>query len=157
MNKLLMVLFFLVPSGLFAQGANGAFKPEAKFYGIGAWDADSLGNHRVVIEVQTKSDAVRAHIPWRRRDARPEQKNVIIIDAATGKRITNVRWTRMNREAGDVVFQPQTAPGKYYLYYLVYKSIGSRNYPKGYHQQMERTADDAWLKRVGLDQPSNLE
>jgi len=157
MNKLLMVFFFLIPSGLFAQGANGAFKPEARFYGIGVWDADSLGNHRVVIEVQTSSDAVRAHIPWRRRDVRPGQKNVIVIDAATGKRITNVHWTRMNREAGDVVFQPQTAPGKYYLYYLVYKSKGSRNYPKGYYQPIERTADDAWLKRVGLDQPSDPE
>ena len=138
-------------SMLAAQGMNTAYKPSKQFYGTGTWNADSLGNHRVVLRVLSRSDAVRAHIPWRRRDLRPEQKNVIVVDATTGKKITNVKWIRINREAGDVVFEPQTAPGEYYVYYLVYRSRGSQNYPKGYYQPMERTADDGWLRKTGLE------
>ena len=35
-------------------------------YGTGTWDAATLGNHRVVLKVGEKADAVWAHIPWRR-------------------------------------------------------------------------------------------
>ena len=142
---------------LSAQGVTSSFKPEQKYYGTGSWDADSLGNHRVVLRVQSRSDAILAHIPWRRRDMKPEQKNVIIVDASTGKRITNLKWIRIDREAGDVVFEPQSAPGEYFVYYLVYRPRGSKNYPKGYYQPMERTADDAWLKKTGLETSADAE
>jgi len=32
-------------------------------YGIGAWDADALGNHRAVVRVAASADAVFVHIP----------------------------------------------------------------------------------------------
>lgn len=82
------------------------------------WDADSLGNHRVVVFVEKPADAVLATIEWRRRDLNPEDKNLIVVDATTGKRITNVCRFAVNRERGEVVFQPQTVPGEYYIYYL---------------------------------------
>ena len=53
-------------------------------YGIGSWDEDSLGNHRVVVHVEKKPDIVWAHIPWRRRDLNPENKGIIIVNASTG-------------------------------------------------------------------------
>ena len=140
---------------LFTQIAHNQSKTQANLYGLGSWNADSLGNHRVVIRVGKKADAVRALIPWRRRDLHPEQKNVIMIDGATGKTITNLFWTVLDREEGEVVFEPQTAPGEYQLYYLVYKHKGSRNYPKGTYQPMEQTADLLWLKKVGFDQLSS--
>ena len=150
----------LVAAGLFvlanvnglavAQAPPPTFKPEAKYYGTGSWNSDSLGNHRVVLAVQSKAGAVIARIPWRRRDFNPASKNVIIVDAATGKRITNAVWTRLDREEGDVVFEPQTSPGQYFVYYLIYRSRGSQNYPKGYYQPMERTADTVWMKKHGL-------
>ncbi|HLP45817.1 MAG TPA: glycoside hydrolase domain-containing protein, partial [Candidatus Kapabacteria bacterium] len=59
-------------------------------YTTGNWDAASLGNHRVMIHVADKTDAIALHIPWRRRDLEPEKKNVIIVDAQTGQRIDNV-------------------------------------------------------------------
>jgi len=60
-------------------------------YGVGEWPAESgLGNHRAITRVEAKADAVRVRIPWRRRDFDPEKKNVVVIDAATGGRITNV-------------------------------------------------------------------
>ena len=41
-------------------------------YSIGNWDPDSLGNHRIIIEVDKNSDAVFCSIPWRRKDLNPE-------------------------------------------------------------------------------------
>jgi hypothetical protein len=56
-------------------------EPEAR-YGIGSWTADTLGNHRAVVRVTAKASAAWVHLAWRRRDLAPEQKNIIIIDAA---------------------------------------------------------------------------
>ena len=64
---------------------------------------------------------VGAH-PWRRRDPAPELKDILIVDAKTGKRIQNVSRVNVNREFGDLVFQPLTAPGKCYVYYMPYTS-----------------------------------
>ena len=52
------------------------------------------------------------------------------------------------------MFEPPTAPGDYFVYYMIYRSRGSQNYPKGYYQPMERTADEVWLKTNGLDNPA---
>jgi hypothetical protein len=159
------LVFILSLDTLSAQGAKGLYKPEDRYYGTGSWNADSLGNHRVVLRVRSKADAVLAHIAWRRRDLRPEQKDVIIIDATTGKRITNVTWLSLDREAGEVVFEPQTAPGEYFAYYMMYRSRGSKNYPKGYYQPMEGMADAGWLQKIstflkskkdGLNRPEQV-
>jgi hypothetical protein len=154
MTAALVAMLCLWTGTMHSQDGLSSFKPAPEFYGTGSWNADSLGNHRAVIRVTSGSEAVAAHIPWRRRDLHPELKNVIMIDAATGKRITNIFWTRLDRESGDVVFQPQTVPGEYYVYYLVYRPKGSRNYPKGFYAPMEQTADAAWLKKIGLVTPA---
>ena len=89
-------------------------------YGIGDWP-ESFGNHRARIRVAEKAEAVWVHIPWRRRDAKPENKEIIVVDAATNKRVDNVLRVNVNREFGDLLFQPATAPGEYYVYYMPYK------------------------------------
>jgi len=99
-------------------------------YSTGIWNADSLGYHRIVLRVEKKSNDVVAHIEWRRRDKDPEQKGFILLDGKTGQRIMNVTGININREAGDIVFQPVTVPGDYFLYYLPGKSSGRSNYPK---------------------------
>ncbi len=80
--------------------------PEVVPYGTGSWDNEELGNHRAVIRVVKKADAARVHIPWRRRDHNPEKKNIIVIDSKTGERIINVLRIDVNREFGDILFQP---------------------------------------------------
>lgn len=107
MKHLFITLFCLLACG----GLRAQTVPTDQLYGVGAWNADSLGNHRVVVSVDKKADAVLAKIEWRRRDQNPEAKNLIVVDAATGKRITNVCRFGINRESGEVVFQPQTVPG----------------------------------------------
>ena len=112
MKQLLFTLFCLFAySSLQAQAV-----PTDELYGVGIWNADSLGNHRVIVSVDKPADAVLATIDWRRRDLNPEAKNLIVVDAATGERITNVCRFTIDRERGEVVFQPQTVPGEYYTY-----------------------------------------
>lgn len=109
-------------------------------YGTGSWDTDKYGNHRVVIHVAEKTDAVLVHIPWRRRDSNPEKKNIILIDAKTQSRIKNMCPVNINQEFGDLVFQPVTAPGDTYVYYRPYQMSGRSNYPTVVYPEPEHTA-----------------
>lgn len=137
--------------GLFAFSCLQAqVVPSDTLYGIGHWDADSLGNHRVVVAVDKPADAVMATLEWRRRDLNPEAKNLIVIDAATGKQITNVCRFGINREKGEVAFQPQTVPGQYYIYYLKNVMSGSRYYPTVTYPPFKETAAVDWLKKNSL-------
>lgn len=136
-----LLLFFIMNIGSRAQEIP---------YSTGNWDADSLGNHRVVVQVMKKTDATRVHIPWRRRDLQPENKNVIVVDAGTGRKVRNVYRVEINREYGDLIFQPHTAPGKYYVYYMPYIMSGRKNYPTVTYQKPENTADPIWLQRKYL-------
>jgi hypothetical protein len=119
-------------------------------YGTGTWDAALLGNHRVVVQVSEQTDAAAVHISWRRRDDDPHKKNIIVIDAETGKRILNVYLVEINREFGDLVFQSKTIPGKYYIYYMPHTSTGSRHYPTVRYLEPEQTAEKEWLQKHHL-------
>ena len=146
MKHLFITLFCLLACG----GLRAQTVPTDQLYGVGAWNADSLGNHRVVVSVDKKADAVLAKIEWRRRDQNPEAKNLIVVDAATGKRITNVCRFGINRESGEIVFQPQTVPGEYYIYYLKNVMSGSPYYPTVKYPAFENTASADWVKKNKL-------
>ena len=109
-----------------------------------------MGNHRVIVSVDKPADAVLATIDWRRRDLNPEAKNLIVVDAATGERITNVCRFTIDRERGEVVFQPQTVPGEYYIYYLKNVMSGSPYYPTVNYPAFENTASADWVKKNKL-------
>lgn len=146
MKQLLFTLFCLFAySSLQAQAV-----PTDELYGVGIWNADSLGNHRVIVSVDKPADAVLATIDWRRRDLNPEAKNLIVVDAATGERITNVCRFTIDRERGEVVFQPQTVPGEYYIYYLKNVMSGSPYYPTVNYPAFENTASSDWVKKNKL-------
>lgn len=145
--KCLPFIFGLIVLCLF--GAN--LQPDDVSYGTGTWDAASLGNHRAVIHVSKRSDAVTVHIPWRRRDVDPQNKNVIVIDAAAGDQVMNVCMVEINREFGDLVFRPHTVPGDYYFYYMPYVTKGSKHYPTVVYGEPEQTASKVWLQRHGLE------
>lgn len=139
-------LMLMIPAIVIAQ----QIPPSQERYGTGQWDADSLGNHRIVVAVDQPADAVLATLDWRRKDLNPEEKGVIIVDAATGKRVTNVARFTINREKGEIVFQPQTVPGEYYIYYLKNIMTGSRYYPTVHYMKADNTASDEWLKKNRL-------
>jgi hypothetical protein len=118
--------------------------PQPVRYGTGTWDAATLGNHRAVLRVSVKSEAVWAHIPWRRRDSGPRKKAIIVTDSS-GERITNVLRIEVNRSYGDLVFQA-SAPGDYFVYWLPFVSRGRSNYPVVTYPSPEETADPYWQK-----------
>ncbi|MFH1743681.1 MAG: glycoside hydrolase domain-containing protein, partial [bacterium] len=118
-------------------------------YGVGDWPQE-LGNHRARVFVQDRADAVWVHIPWRRRDLAPHEIDISILDEATKERITNRIPLEINREYGDLVFQPRTVPGTYSIYYMPFKK---HEEPWAYsveYLQPESTADSSWLARHKL-------
>ncbi|HEX7048815.1 MAG TPA: glycoside hydrolase domain-containing protein, partial [Longimicrobiales bacterium] len=146
-------LLFLHTAGLAAQEA---------WYGVGAWDPDAmpadssihLGNHRAVVRVTIPTDAVWVHLPWRRRDAEPERKAILVVDGRTGERVRNVARIAINRESGDLVFQPVSGAGEYYIYYLPYTGTVRSSYPEITYPPPEPTADSLWLAQHGLLTPN---
>ena len=146
MKQLLFTLFCLFAySSLQAQAVRSD-----DLYGVGILIADSVGILRVFVSVDIPADAVLATIDWRRRDLNPEAKNLIVVDAATGERITNVCRFTIDRERGEVVFQPQTVPGEYYIYYLKNVMSGSPYYPTVNYPAFENTASADWVKKNKL-------
>ncbi|MDB5137684.1 MAG: hypothetical protein JWP37_4287 [Mucilaginibacter sp.] len=109
------------------------------------WDADSLGNQRVVLSIGDKANklAIAANIDWRRSDEHAENKQVILVDASTNQRILNVTAS-ITRENCSLRFEP-TASRKYYLYYLPYKIDRKSNYPNARYLKPEVTAGKGWL------------
>jgi len=120
-------------------------------YGIGTWVEKGHGNHRALVHVSQKVDAVLAHIEWRRRDKDPQKKDILVFDSTTGQQITNRKVANITRESGDIVFQPVTAPGNYEIYYLPYNP-GTGNFDDaGTYFPPTDTADKAWLSSNGLN------
>lgn len=133
-----------------AAALDGDAVREVLRYGVGPCWAPDLGDVRAQIRVVHAAEAVWAHIPWRRRDAAPDEKAVVVVDARTGEHLQNVARVQITREFGDIVFQPPTAPGRYYLYYLPYTVTPT---PYAYslrYSHAEATAAATWLERNGL-------
>jgi len=149
MSPWLLALIVVGSIVVLAPPAHGA---ERVPYGVAdkPWKQE-LGNHRVRLRAAEQADAVWAHIPWRRRDREPEKKATLVVDAATGKQVQNVVRLDINREFGDLVFQPPTAPGDYYVYFLPYKVQG-RSFPKVTYVAPHETADRTWMHRNWLSE-----
>lgn len=119
-------------------------------YGFGEWDR-SLGNHRAVVRVAEPAGAVCAWLPWRRRDAFPQARHVLVVDAQTGQTVNNSVVATCNREYGEVVFEPVSGPGLYYAYYLVptqdrHRWIWPRSsFPVTMYEPPRTTASPQWL------------
>lgn len=145
-TKLLLISFFLLSFAAAFGQEQSVLNPE--LYGFGEWNADSLGNHRVVLAVEQKAEMVFAHIPWRRRDHCPEKKGVLIVDAQTGKLVSNVLPVTINREFGELIFQAESGSGTYYVYYLKHYTDGRRNYPRISYPGSLLNADPAWKRKA---------
>ncbi len=119
-------------------------------YGVGPCWPMEYGNVRARLKVVDKADAVRVHVPWRRRDSSPESKNIFLVDGKTGQQLKNIARIQVNREFGDIVFEPPTAPGTYYLYYMPYKAHPVEWDYSVQYDVPQTQADPAWLERNEL-------
>lgn len=120
-------------------------------HAIARWDADSFGNHRVVVTVARPAAAVRAHVVWRRRDRHPEMKRILMYAATGHARIRNVRVIAVTQMTGDIAFEPTAGAGEYLLYYMPYEGSVRSNYPKIDYPAPDSTAGRAWLIANELD------
>jgi hypothetical protein len=91
-------------------------------YSVDTWSdgLGTLGNHRIKVYNTSTADAVWAHILWRRRDPNPQDYGILLLDSYTGQTIQNMVPVNVYQEYGDIVFQPQTTPGYYDIYYMLY-------------------------------------
>ena len=113
------------------------------------WDPDSLGNHRVVLNLNhTDSKVAKAFIEWRRNDQHPENKDLFVVDSTTNKRISNVSVTFISRENCTLYFEPVAGDQKYFVYYLPYKVDRKSNYPNAKYLKPGQTASDDWLQSI---------
>lgn len=140
--KLVAALFCFLMTHNYAHGQTLNYK-----YGIGEWNADSLGNHRVVLKYDGTGNTAKSIIIWRRRDEQPQLKRIILQDAKTGAKINNYKTGIFNNEKLELWFEPTSGKGLYNLYYLPYKNEGRANYPKGVYLAPENTASDGWVKQ----------
>lgn len=142
MKHYLILAFLFIPGSLvFAQ-------PVKYINANDSWNADSLGNHRVVLHFNGIGDVAAASMEWRRKDEHPEEKRIIVVDATTNQRVLNVKLNSITRENGDIYFEPTSGAGDYYVYYMPYKNEGRSNYPKGVYLRPDTTASLTWLTTV---------
>jgi hypothetical protein len=140
----------MVATGLAAATARAqgvaAPVPDAPFrVAATRWDSETLGNHRAVIQVAQPAPVAHVVIPWRRRDPAPQDR-LVIVTSADGTRVRNVRRGRIDREAGELWFEPVAGAGVYYAYYLPFTPTGRKNYPTVTYLPVEDTANAGWVR-----------
>ncbi|NND70142.1 MAG: hypothetical protein HKN43_01045, partial [Rhodothermales bacterium] len=117
----------------------------------------SAGNHRAVVTIdsmQTTKPAVVARIEWRRPDKSPEDKALIVFDAATMDTIKNVFVLGIDNHAGTVAFEPRAESDTYLVYYMPYQTTGGY-YPKvSYLEGGNSEAGEDWFS--SLDNSAEL-
>lgn len=148
MNKIVINIFLVTFMSLhyFSQAQEYTYSTPTT-----PW-AEAYGNHRAVLNISKKSDAVYIDLLWRRHDKRPENKRFLIIDAQTGDTIPNIYRIEVNNERCRIVVGPVEYPGEYYFYYLPSNSLyQSKNGARGY-APMEQYPDTQWVTTNKLEQ-----
>ena len=151
-------LFFQIPSLMICTLIFGCMDTGKSDYSVAEnpWP-ESLGNHRSVIEIPEKAEAVKLDLEWRRHDLTPGDKRFIIIEEATGDSIPNIYRKEVNNERCKIAFGPVKNPGKYFFYYLpIIVQPGSGFYNKGY-QQKEVKPSSGWIEENHLGDPAKYE
>lgn len=112
-------------------------------YGTGQWNPEGLGNHRAVIYVEKPADAVRVTVPWRRLD-NVIDKNLVMFDALTGRKVKNIYCTQKNKDFGEIIFEPVSGEGNYYLYYMPGRQTGKWWFPDVTYEKPADIFDPVW-------------
>jgi len=86
-------------------------------YSVGSWP-EEFGNHRARLSVPKDVGRVVAHIPWRRHDE-PAGKDIFVVHAATGRRISEVEILAATQGACNLAFRV-VGGGEYHVYYMPY-------------------------------------
>ncbi len=118
------------------------------------WEA-GFGNHRAVIEVSKKTDAVKLDFNWRRHDKNPDGRRLLIVNAQTGDTIPNIHRVSVNNETCKLVFGP-VQKGTYYFYYLPFKPDNEWGFYRYGYLKKEDAPSKHWMEENKLEQPKKL-
>ena len=90
-----------------AQGSVAAQKPQNYPYGVPSepWE-ESFGNHRAVLQIEKPAPIANLDFQWRRPDKDAGHRRFLIIHAATGDTIRNIRRIEVNDEHCRLQFGP---------------------------------------------------
>jgi len=117
------------------------------------WAAE-WGSHRAIVHVDQDAAVARVTIPWRRRDAEPEKKSVVVVSLKDGKPVAHAAALGVTAVSGEVVFTPSAGAGDYAVCYLPVK-VGGGAFPKSQYlapdpkeQAWAAAAKDAATARV---------
>ena len=69
---------------------------------------------------------------------------------ATGKEVKNRVVVSIDRERGEIVFEPDGGPGEYHVYYMPFSEDKVHSRYATRYAPPRRTADPAWLASAGL-------
>ncbi|MFE7705612.1 glycoside hydrolase domain-containing protein [Streptomyces sp. NPDC057486] len=123
--------------------------------GLGSWDSDMYGNHRILVRAPAGGPVLGAELPWRRRDPDPGAVDVLVL-APSGRRVRNTVRIEVTAERGRIAFEPVEGPGDYAVHYLPYAHTGRPYYPQAAYRHPTPTADPDWVHRCGLHRPDGV-
>ncbi|MGW6096265.1 glycoside hydrolase domain-containing protein [Streptomyces sp. NPDC055157] len=123
--------------------------------GLGSWDSDMYGNHRILVHVPSGGPVFGAELPWRRRDPDPAAVDLMVL-APSGRRVRNTVPIEVTAGLGRIAFEPVEGEGDYAVHYLPYAHTGRPYYPQAAYRQPTPTADPGWVHRCGLNRPERV-
>ena len=85
---------------------------------------ETFGSHRAVVEVARPAEVVLLPFEWRRHDENINNTRFLLISAASGDTIRNIRRMEVNNERCSLLFGPVLEKGTYYFYYLPHRVEG---------------------------------
>lgn len=112
-----------------------------------SWN-ESFGNHRAVLRIDKPAEVVGLDYRWRRHDAAVGDTRFLIVNAATGDTISNVRRLEVTPEECKIQFGPVTEKGIYYFYYMPYHVQFETGFCNGGYLKPEDAPAVAWLAKA---------
>ena len=139
----------IIPFFAFLCFAFGTLHAQIHPYAVATtpW-VEEQGNHRAVITVAQPAEAVYTKIHWRRRDANPHEKRLLITDEK-GVEVANIHRINIDNEVGEFVFEPNHA-GVFYVYYMPFAGKKNIGWWEGKYLTPENKPNQAWLEKHRL-------
>ena len=141
------ITVLMVPLLMLASGCSD--DPDVFTVSDAPWP-ESFGNHRAVVQVIGKAEAVRLDLPWRRHDPDPQDRMLVMVSAASGDTVPNIHRIRVDRERCEILAGP-VREGTYHLYYLPYEVQEGWGFYAGDYFPPEAPADADWQERLSQD------
>lgn len=128
-------------------GPVAAQKPQNYPYGVPSepWE-ESFGNHRAVLQIEKPAQIANLDFQWRRPDKDAGHRRFLIIHAATGDTIRNIRRIEVNDEHCRLQFGP-----------VEQKALTtSTTSPTKCKRDTDSTVADTFRKKTNRMQPGRL-